>query len=101
LTEQLSKKRIKKNAKYLKRWLDKIALRPTVEQCENCGRLGESDPERFSLSYCQRVGIQFRCGSCLYPKYVHTLKTPTRGNVDIIYKYNETYPNGYNGSGSL
>jgi len=81
---KLSKKQLKRIKKYQVSWLQKINNLPKVVQCENCKRLGLSDPERFSIEYCHRVGIQFRCGSCLYPKYVHTLKNPTRGDVDII-----------------
>lgn len=82
---ELSKKRIKKNAKYLKRYLLKISLKPTVKQCEVCNRLGDSDPETLSYEYCKRVGIKFRCGSCKFPQYSEILKSPTRGNVNGIY----------------
>lgn len=58
---------------------------PRVVNCDKCNRLAISHPERLSKEYCQRVGIPFLCGSCLYPQYEISLCSPTRGNIDKIY----------------
>jgi len=65
-------------------------LQPTVKPaylttCDNCNRICKSYSERFSKEYCKKVGIQFRCGSCLYPQYENTLMCSTRGNINKIY----------------
>lgn len=83
----ISKKQAKKLKKRLERWLNKIALMPKVVPCDNCNRLGVSDVECFDVGYCRRMGIRFLCGSCRFPQYKDTLRTSTRGNVNIRIKH--------------
>ena len=82
----ISKKQQKKNLKRLNKYLLKISLLPKVVECDKCMRLSVSDPECFSLAYCRRVKIPYLCGSCKFPNYKYTLRTSTRGNVNVIYK---------------
>ena len=55
------------------------------EQCDLCPNLTHKEENQFTLDYCRRVNIPFRCGSCLFPQYRYTLCCPTRGNVYRIY----------------
>lgn len=81
----ISKKQQKKIQKHLTRWLQKMSLLPKMVQCDICNRLGVSDPECFSLEWCRKMGVKFTCGSCKFPQYQFTLRTPIRGNVGVIY----------------
>ena len=82
---ELSKKQQKKIKKRLKQWLYKQSLKPKLIPCDKCIRLGISDPECLSLEWCRKMKIPFTCASCKFPQYKNTLKTPTRGNVGMIY----------------
>ena len=67
-------------------WLQEKEIPAYLTIC-GCGRITTSDPNRLSKEYCKKMGIQFRCGSCLFPQYENTLKTPTRGNIGKVYGY--------------
>ena len=66
-------------------WLQ-IKIKPEyLTACDDCNRMGISNPERLSKEYCHKMKISFRCASCLFPQYADSLKSPTRGNVEKIY----------------
>lgn len=65
-------------------WLQ-VKIKPEYLTNCICGRLAVSNPERLSKEYCKRVGIKFRCASCLFPQY-DNLKGSMRGNVNKIYE---------------
>ena len=65
-------------------WLQ-IKIKPEyLTTCDNCDRIAVSNPDRISKEYCKKVGIKFRCSSCLFPQY-DNLNGSMRGNINKIY----------------